>query len=139
MITPEGAREHEPAAVLRKGSGFDMEVLVGYILLVGVLLSVALILTGVVWNWIASGHLELSYSIQGANFLKFTVGTTTKILQGKLNAENIVNLGIVTLLLTPYLRVLASVIYFAFALHNWKYTLFTAFVFAVLTYSLLFR
>jgi hypothetical protein len=35
--------------------------------------------------------------------------------------------------------VLASLLFFAFAEHNWKYTLFTGFVLAVLTYSLFLR
>jgi uncharacterized membrane protein len=50
-----------------------------------------------------------------------------------------ISLGVATLLLTPYLRVLASIGYFAFVERDLKYTLFTTFVFAVLTYSLLLR
>jgi len=38
-------------------------------------------------------------------------------------------------LLTPYVRVLASMIFFLVE-RNWKYSVFTFFVFAVLTYSL---
>jgi uncharacterized membrane protein len=40
---------------------------------------------------------------------------------------------------TPYLRVAASAVYFALVERNLKYTLFTLFVFAVLTYSLFLR
>jgi Kef-type K+ transport system membrane component KefB len=43
------------------------------------------------------------------------------------------------LMLTPFFRVAASVFYFMIALKNWKYTLFTGFVLAVLTYSLFLR
>ena len=116
-----------------------MEALVGYILLVGVLLSVLFILIGIIWNWAATGHSELSYSIQGMNFFHFTQQTVRQILQNGFTPERTVNLGIVTLLFTPYLRVFASVVYFAVARRNWKYSLFTLFVFAVLTYSLLLR
>jgi len=35
--------------------------------------------------------------------------------------------------------VLASVVFFAAVEHDWKYTLFTGFVLAVLTYSLVTR
>ena len=42
-------------------------------------------------------------------------------------------------MLTPYVRVAASMLYFGIAEHNWKYTLFTLFVFTVLTYSLFLR
>ena len=44
-----------------------------------------------------------------------------------------ISLGIAALLLTPYLRVLVSSGYFAFVERDLKYTLFTTFVFAVLT------
>ena len=39
----------------------------------------------------------------------------------------------------PQVRVLASMLYFAFVERNGKYTLFTGFVFSVLTYSLFLR
>jgi uncharacterized membrane protein len=47
--------------------------------------------------------------------------------------------AVVILLLTPYLRVLASVVFFAAIEHDSKYTTFTGLVFAVLTYSLVTR
>jgi len=42
-------------------------------------------------------------------------------------------------MLTPFVRVLTSVFYFAFVERNWKYTLFTGFVLGLLTYSLFLR
>ena len=47
--------------------------------------------------------------------------------------------GIYVLLATPYVRVLASFLFFAFKERNIKYTIFTGLVLAVLTYSLLLR
>ncbi len=118
---------------------FDMEVLVGYVLLIGVLASMALIVVGVVWRWISTGQLGLEYSITGMNFFEFVIEDVRQLVLGNLRPRLFVNLGIAVLLLTPFTRVLASVIYFAFAAHNWKYTVFTAFVFCVLTYSLFLR
>jgi len=46
------------------------------------------------------------------------------------------NVGLAVLMLTPYARVLASVLYFALVERSAKYTIFTGFVLAVLTYSL---
>ncbi len=46
--------------------------------------------------------------------------------------------GIYMLLLTPYFRVLASTFYFAFVERSLKHTLFSVFVFTLLTY-ILFR
>ena len=50
---------------------FDMEVLIGYILLVGVLLSVALLAIGLLWRWGRSGNLRFEYTIAEMNFFEF--------------------------------------------------------------------
>ncbi len=117
----------------------NMDVLVGYILLVGVLLSVALIIAGTLWNWIVAHHLTIQYTISGQNYFGFLLSSFRQLFRGALEPRLLISLGIVTLMFTPYLRVAASVVYFAAVAHNWKYTLFTLFVFAVLTYSLFLR
>ena len=61
------------------------------------------------------------------------------MLGGQFRPRFLVSLGITALLLTPYVRVLASLLFFAFVAHNWKYSAFTGFVFAMLTYSLFLR
>jgi uncharacterized membrane protein len=116
-----------------------MEVLVGYVLLIGVLLSMALVAIGIVWRWLTTGQLGLNYSITGMNFFEFVVEDVRQLVQGNLRPRLFMNLGIAVLLLTPFTRVLASVFYFAFAARNWKYVLFTGFVLSVLTYSLFLR
>jgi uncharacterized membrane protein len=117
----------------------DMEMLVGYILLVGVLLSVLLISAGLIWNWILTGQLALEYHIQGMNFFQFIKQDILLLISGNFRPRLLLNWGIAILLLTPYTRVLASMLYFFFAEHNLKYTLFTAFVFGMLSYSLFLR
>ncbi len=42
-------------------------------------------------------------------------------------------------MLTPFIRVGVSIVYFMGVLRNWKYTCFTAAVLLVLTYSLFLR
>lgn len=115
---------------------FDMETLIGFILLGGVLISMALIATGIIWNWLQTGRLTLEYPIIKTNLFGFMVSSIRQVLAGILHPRLFVSLGIIALMLTPYTRVLASVLYFALAEHNIKYTLFTAFVLSVLTYSL---
>lgn len=139
MIGLEGTRKHEPVAPVGRPGKFDMEVLVGYILLIGVLLSMFLIVVGVVWHWLSTRQLGLVYSITGMNLFQFVMSDLSQVTHGVFRPRLFVNMGIAVLMLTPYLRVLASMFYFAFVEHNWKYTLFTAFVFAVLTYSLILR
>jgi uncharacterized membrane protein len=118
---------------------FDMESLVGYILLIGVLLSVALLMVGFIWRWVRVGNLRFEHSIVGMNFFEFIHSTLRQITSQAFRPRLFLNMGIAVLMLTPFVRVLASVFYFAFAEHNWKYTLFTGFVLGVLTYSLFLR
>jgi uncharacterized membrane protein len=138
-MTPRSQTRASHPTATEKMVRFDMEVLVGYILLGGVLVSMALVVTGLAWGWAVTGRLGLDYSITGMNFFEFVL---TDIRQAAAHATRprlLVNLGIAALMLTPYIRVLASMLYFAFVERNVKYTLFTGFVFSVLTYSLFLR
>jgi len=123
----------------KKNDPLDMESLVGYILLTGVLLSVALLLISFVWRWAGVGSLRFEHSIVGMNFFEFISSTLRQVASRAFRPRLFLNMGIGVLMLTPFMRVLASVVYFAFVEHNWKYTLFTAFVLSVLTYSLFLR
>jgi uncharacterized membrane protein len=116
-----------------------MELLVGYILSGGVVLSMLCLVTGIAWRWIATGSPGLDYQIKGMNLAGFCLQVFRQAAAGHFEAHLFVNLGIALLLLTPYIRVIASVVYFAFVERNIKYTFFTAIVCAVLTYSLLLR
>ncbi len=132
---------HSPAAETPNGpkSIAGMNTLVGYILLIGVLTSAILIITGTLWNWILTHSLTLEYPILGKNYFEFLLSSLQQLFAGDLQPHVFISLGIIVLMLTPYLRVGASVVYFAAAAHNWKYTIFTLFVFSVLTYSLFLR
>jgi uncharacterized membrane protein len=116
-----------------------MDVLIGYVLLGGVVLSVALIVAGLVWHWIATGRLGIEYTIPKMNLFEFVAAEFRDFVGGQFRPRYLVSLGITALLLTPYLRVLTSLLFFAFVAHNWKYSVFTGFVFAMLTYSLFLR
>lgn len=122
-----------------RAAHFDMDVLVGSILQIGVLVSMALIAFGVVWRLLQSGSLGFDYSITGMNFFEFVLSDLQQMLAGTFRPRLFANLGLATLMLTPYVRVFASMLYFALAERNPKYTLFTGFVFVVLTYSLFLR
>ncbi len=117
----------------------EMDVLVGYILLGGVLFSMALIVTGLSWKYAETGGLRLDYELAGMNLFQFVVGEIRLALHGQVRPRLLVNMGIAVLMLTPFLRVLASMVYFFAVLRNWKYTVFTLFVLLVLTRSLFLR
>jgi len=117
----------------------EMDVLVGYILLCGVLLSVALIVAGLLWKYIQTGGVRLEYELAGMNLFQFVVSEIHLAALGQIRPRLLINMGIVVLMLTPFFRVLASVVYFLVVLKNWKYTAFTLFVLLVLTGSLFLR
>lgn len=117
----------------------DMDTLVGYILLDGVLASLALIVTGLFWRWLKTGQLWLDYQISGMNLFQLVVEEFRLAGHGAVRPRLFINLGIAVLMLTPFLRVMASVVYFMIVLNNRKYTFFTLMVLLVLTYSLFLR
>ena len=113
-----------------------MEVQVSHILIGGTVLSVALISAGLLWKYIESGGLRLDYELAGMNPFQFVASEIHLLVVGETRPRLLINMGIVVLMLTPFLRVLASMVYFFSVLKNWKYTLFTLFVLLVLTRSL---
>jgi uncharacterized membrane protein len=73
------------------------------------------------------------------NLFQFVVSEVHLAAIGQIRPRLLINMGIVVLMLTPFFRVLASVVYFLVVLKNWKYTVFTLFVLLVLTGSLFLR
>lgn len=116
-----------------------MDATVGLILMVGVLASMALIVSGYVWRWINTGHMAMDYQIPATNLFQFWIEDVRQALMGGWRPRLLVSLGIALLMATPYVRVLVSVFHFAFVQKNLKYTLFTLLVFSILTASLFFN
>ncbi|HXT85725.1 MAG TPA: DUF1634 domain-containing protein [Verrucomicrobiae bacterium] len=136
--------ENSPISVAREAKSAPrrqrkMDLFVGYLLLSGVLLSMALIVGGMIWRFIRIGQISLSQQIAGMNLFEFVVSEGRIVIADQLRPRTLIACGIAVLMLTPYMRVLASVLYFAFRLKNWKYSLFTAIVLGVLTFSLFIR
>lgn len=117
-----------------------MELLVGYLLLAGVLASSAMLIAGIAWDVLRNGHMRLEYLITGMNFFQFLFADLRALVSGSdFGPRTLVNTGIALLLLTPFIRVLASMVFFAVEERSVKYTLFTLFVAVVLAYSLFLR
>ncbi len=123
----------------RRASWADMDLILGYLLSGGVLLSVMLVTTGLVWRWVNTGQLGVDYALPHMNLFEFLSADFHQVASAAFRPRLLVSLGIATLLLTPYARVLASLVLFLFVEHNWKYAVITGFVLAVLTYSLFLR
>jgi uncharacterized membrane protein len=125
---------------MRERNGTRMSVMeeaIGWVLLIGVASAAGLILVALVWQWIVSGSPSLVFQFQGHSLIEVLVGAPGGA--GEPIAQVLARLGLGLLILTPYVRVLTSVIFFAVAEHDWKYVGFTTFVAAVVTWSLFFR
>lgn len=115
-----------------------MEVLIGDLLFSGVVISASLLLTGLLWNAVKTGRLRLDYTIEGRDLYRFALKELREVLTTP-KPRLILNLGVVVLMFTPFLRVVTSVLYFAVVERSLKYTLIAGVVLAILAYSLLLR
>jgi uncharacterized membrane protein len=117
----------------------DLERLISRILFAGVALSLTVETLGLLGYIAGFGTLDVIFSPQwqtgGKDFFGYTWALLTSIPQG-VTSVTLIALGIIILMITPYARVVASLIYFAID-KNPKYVLITLFVLAVLSASLL--
>lgn len=121
------------------GSGESkLETVVSYILIIGVVISVLLEITGIALFYEAYGNLQVSQSkavfITGQDFFAFIYNQIQHLLVSQ-NALWFMTIGLIILILTPYIRAITSVVYFAWE-KNRNYVLITLFVLIVLTVSL---
>ena len=124
------------------GSGESkLESLISYVLVVGVATSVVLEIIGIGLYFGAYGNLQVSQAsnmfITGENFFAFIVEKIQNLFVSE-NAVLFMTLGVIILILTPYVRAIASFGYFIWE-RNVKYVLITFFVIFVLTLSLAFH
>jgi uncharacterized membrane protein len=115
-----------------------LEVVISYVLIIGVVTSLIFEIAGIIFFYRAYGSLAISHNSQmflrGENFFIFLA----RLFSGSSMSWpiRVITLGIAVLILTPYVRALLSVIYFA-ARENVKYLVITLFVLTILTISLL--
>jgi uncharacterized membrane protein len=115
-----------------------LEGVISYVLIIGVVTSLLFEIAGILLFYRAYGSLAISHDsrmfLRGKNFFIFLV----QLFSGSPASLSIrlITLGIAVLILTPYVRAVFSVIYFAVH-ENWKYLVITLFVLAILTASLL--
>ncbi|MBS7627156.1 DUF1634 domain-containing protein [Candidatus Bathyarchaeota archaeon] len=116
-----------------------LELAISYILIFGVVSSVMIEAFGILIHYYAEGNLNITFEpksvLKGANLFVFIGSTFQSILQGSSTSFNILSLGLALLIITPYVRVLASVIYFGMV-RDIKYLFITLSVLVILTASL---
>lgn len=123
MTTPPHARR------------LDIEGLIGSLLLAGLLASIGCIAVGLAWHWAATGTLDVDQTLPATSLAAFLLADARTVASGHAGPRRLIDVGIGILLVTPYLRVVASMLYFLIV-GNRKYTVFTAIVLALLTWGL---
>ena len=111
---------------------------ISWILRVGVTVSLVLELAGVLLYTIQTGNqsldLSAAWQFKGGDFFNFT-SSTVMAIGTAISPLNVMSLGVMILMLTPYVRVVAGVVYYAVQ-RDWKYVWITLFVLAVITTGL---
>jgi uncharacterized membrane protein len=117
-----------------------LELTISYILIIGVVASVAIEVIGILRYYNSNGNLDIvfqpEFALRGVDFFSYSGRTLFQVMSGEWTPIQILSLGIVVLMMTPYLRVVASVAYFGLV-RNAKYLIITLFVLTILTASLL--
>jgi uncharacterized membrane protein len=117
-----------------------LDLVISYILIAGVVASVLVETVGIISYYLAHGNLNIilqpDNSLKGVDFFNYTRDTVQFLIRGGWTPLQVMGLGIVLLMITPYLRVVASVVYFGMV-KNPKYLAITVFVLVVLTASLI--
>jgi len=121
------------------GSGESkLETAISYILIIGVAISVLFEIIGITLFYQTYGNVQITqnktFFISGMNFFAFIIDQFLHLF-GSQNAIVFMTLGLIILILTPYIRAITSVIYFAWE-KNRSYVWITLFVLIVLTLSL---
>jgi uncharacterized membrane protein len=121
------------------GSGESkLETSISYLLITGVIISLVLEIVGLVMFCITNHSLAILQSgdvyIQGNDFFTFIYQQFTGSHSPNIGTR-LMTFGIIVLILTPFLRLIASVIYFGWR-KNLKYVFITLFVLVIITLSL---
>jgi uncharacterized membrane protein len=122
------------------GSGDSkLETGISYLLIAGVIISLILEIVGLVLFYFTNHSLAISQDdtvfINGKDFFSFVIQQFQGQHPQGLGLQ-LITIGIIVLVLTPFIRLVVSVFYFGWE-KNIKYVLITLFVLVVITLSLI--
>jgi uncharacterized membrane protein len=117
-----------------------LELAISYILIAGVTVSVSIEAIGLLSYYYANRNVNIvfrpDFALQGTDFFKYSENAFLLLIFGSWTPIHILAFGLVLLMMTPFVRVVASVVYFVSS-KNFKYLSITLFVLLILTASLL--
>ncbi len=117
-------------------ANFDMEPLISSILRTGMILSVILIFAGMITSWFLKEN-DFGPNLHAKSIPELLWIDLQQFHYPEMVPRLLIHLAVSVLLLTPYVRVLVSMLYFAFIENNWKYVAFSGLVLIILTVALL--
>lgn len=137
LNTPSPVDPIPPAGKTLQAPGKDDSIIqdaAGWVLRLGVILSVAVMILGLTISFIHAPP-----SVKEMRHVTFTTNAVV-LLRGVRhgNGKNIIDLGLLLLVLTPITRVAVSMVLFALVENDWFYTWVTLAVLVLTLVSLLF-
>ena len=118
-------------------SNFDMEDLISSILQGGMIIGLGFTLVSLALRWAETGCvMGVEEPIAGVSVTAIFLSDLRQIGFPQQWPSVTMRLAILVLLITPYVRVVASMVYFAVVERSWKQALFTGLVFIILTITL---
>jgi uncharacterized membrane protein len=133
------AKIEEEVNEIKQRKGLDLEASLSYVLLYGVLIAMIVTSAGVIDFYIQNHSLEINQIVHVSSFAAYVSSATGAVFSGHDSWFGILSLGIIILMLTPYIRVLTSWVYFLVKERNTKYVVITLWVLVILTASLYLR
>jgi uncharacterized membrane protein len=108
---------------------------ISWILRAGVAISLALESAGIIGNYLYTGDASPpNWPAQGVNFFGFLTSVLGSLASGA-SPLSITGLGIAVLVLTPYVRVVAAILFYVVE-RDWRFVAITFSVFLVITVGL---
>jgi uncharacterized protein len=109
---------------------------ISWILRGGLALSLALESAGILWNYLNTGNsYPPAWFAQNSTFFAFLSSVLSSLGSGATPLA-VTGLGVAVLVLTPYARIIAAVLYYAVE-RDWKFVMITLSVFCIITVGLL--
>lgn len=112
-------------------SRFDMEPLLSSILITGLSIGVVLMAAG----WIVGRvtHMDMDYGIRAISIPRLIQADLRRFSLPDFWPRLLIDLGYSFLLITPYVRLVATWSYLAFVKHRWRYAVYTGVLLVLFT------
>ncbi|MBI3321909.1 MAG: DUF1634 domain-containing protein [Candidatus Omnitrophica bacterium] len=113
---------------------FDLEALMSAILRSGTLLSIGLVLVGIALRSAQEGFRGFAEPLRGTNVFQFLRADLRLLHAPERWPVALAHLGVAALMLTPYVRVLATMLYVTCVQRSGKHAILASLVLLTLTY-----